>query len=119
HISFRKKNQRSSCMKGFDIYRNGAIVLILLGLFFSLTTDKALFLIWLAKHRDTFADYYFYYVTRLGELPGFVIFGLLLWISSLQNMITVPGLGSIVLGISYTMKEFFQHERPSLYLSRI
>ncbi|MEP6793711.1 MAG: phosphatase PAP2 family protein [Saprospiraceae bacterium] len=106
-------------MRGFNIFRNGAVILVLLGLIFSLTADKAQFLLWLAKHRDTFADYYFYYVTKLGEFPGFVICGLLLWISSWKKMLTVPALGALVLGTSFTLKEFFQHERPSIYLSRI
>lgn len=106
-------------MKGFDLYRNGAVILVLLGLAFSLTADKAQFLLWLAKHRNTFADYFFYYVTKLGELQGFVICGLLLWLTSWKKMATVPALGAIVLGASYTLKSFFQHERPSLYLSRI
>ncbi len=106
-------------MKGFNLYRNGAVILVLLGLIFSLTADKAQFLLWLAGHRNTFADYYFYYATRLGELSGFVIGGLLLWLSSWKKMVTVPALGCLVLGVSYTMKDFFQHERPSIYLNRI
>ncbi|MFZ1677742.1 MAG: phosphatase PAP2 family protein [Saprospiraceae bacterium] len=106
-------------MKGFDLYRNGAIILVFLGLAFSLTADKAQFLFWLAKHRSTFADYYFYYATKLGELEGYVICGLLMWLASWKKMVTVPILGVIVLGSSYMLKSFFQHERPALYLERI
>lgn len=106
-------------MKGFDLFRNGAIILVLLGLAFSLTADKSQFLFWLAKHRSTFADYFFYYATKFGELEGYVLCGLLIWFSSWKKMVTVPALGAIVLGASYTLKSFFQHERPSIYLERI
>jgi len=106
-------------MKGFMLFMNGAVILIILGLIFSLTGEKGQFLIWLTSYRHPFADYYFYYATLLGEPHGFVACALLLWLASWKKMITIPILGSILVVTSYTMKEFFQNERPLLYLNRI
>ena len=106
-------------MKGFTLFRNGAIILVILGLIFSLTGEKGKFLLWLAHYRQPFADYYFYYITLLGEYHAFIVCGLLLWLSSWKKMITVPTLGGILIITSYTLKSFFEHERPILYLNRI
>lgn len=106
-------------MRGFVLFRNGAAIILILGLIFSLMTEKAQFLLWLTQFRNPVADYYFYYITKLGEPIGFVICGLWLGISSWKKLITIPVLGVIVMLTSYSLKEFFQFERPSLYLDRM
>ena len=106
-------------MNGFKLFINGAAVLVIIGLIFSLTGEKGQFLLWLAQYRHPIADYYFYYVTRLGEPPGFIACGLLLWLSSWKKMVTIPTLGGILVMASYGLKSFFEHERPKLYLERI
>ncbi len=106
-------------MKGFILFRNGAVILVILGLIFSLTGEKGQFLLWLTGYRHPFADYYFYYVTLLGEPHGFIVCGLLLWLTSWKKMITIPSLGGILVVTSYSLKTFFEHERPILYLNRI
>jgi len=106
-------------MRGFDVFRNGAVILVIVGLLFSLITDKAQFLIWLTNFRNPVADYFFYYVTHLAEMYGYIVCGILLCLVSWKKMVTIPVLGVVVLLTSYLLKEFFQHERPSLYLERI
>lgn len=106
-------------MKDFKLFINGAAVLVILGLLFSFTGEKGQFLLWLAEYRHPIADHYFYYVTRLGEPHGFIACGLLLWLLSWKKMITIPTLGGILLVTSYSLKSFFEHERPRLYLERI
>ena len=106
-------------MKGFRLFLNGAIILIILGLIFSLTEEKSQFLIWLAHHRHSTTDYFFYYITLFGEEYGFIAIGILLWFDSWKKMITVPVLGGIVLVTSYSLKILFEHERPVIYLDRI
>jgi len=106
-------------MKSFYVFVTGAAILMIIGLFASLFSEKAHFLLWMFEWRYPAADYYFYYVTKLGEEHGFIFFGILLWISSWKKMLPVPILGIIVTIVSYVLKLFFQHERPSLYLQKI
>jgi membrane-associated phospholipid phosphatase len=106
-------------MNGFRVFIVGAVILILIGLIFSLTGEKSQFLVWLAYHRYPVSDYYFYYVTLLGEEYGFIVAGILLWFYSWKKMITIPILGGIVVITSYVLKSIFEHERPVLYLDRI
>jgi membrane-associated phospholipid phosphatase len=81
--------------------------------------QKADFLIWLAYHRNSFLDHYFYYITKAGEAIGFIIVGLIFWVSSWKKMVLIPVLGLITTLIAYGMKSFFYHERPSLFLKRM
>lgn len=106
-------------MKPFLVYVIGSVILIILGLIASLVNEKSHFLLWLFEWRHPVADYYFYYVTMLGEWHGFVICGLLLWAQSWKRMVPVPVLGLTVMIVSFLLKEVFQHERPSVYLSKI
>ncbi len=92
---------------------------ILAGTISSLVFEKGAFLRWLAMHRSPVLDYFFYYATRLGEPIGFVIVGVLLWLTSWRKMIFVPLLGAAATVVAYVLKRTFDHERPSLYLNRI
>jgi membrane-associated phospholipid phosphatase len=105
-------------MKAFYVYGTVAVLLMLTGLFASLFNDKAHFLIWLFGWRNPVADYYFYYITVLGEWYGFVFFGIMLWLQSWRKMLPIPILGVTVTIVSYLLKQFFQHERPSVYLEK-
>jgi membrane-associated phospholipid phosphatase len=105
-------------MKAFYVFVTCFVLLIIMGGIASFFQEKADFLIWMQEFRNPVADYYFFYVTRLGEYHAFVFFGLLLWIFSWRKMITVPILGLTTMLVSYVSKEIFQHERPSLYLER-
>ncbi|MEO6132709.1 MAG: phosphatase PAP2 family protein [Saprospiraceae bacterium] len=106
-------------MKGFGLFKYGAFLFFIIGLVFSLIQQKAQFLIWLVHYRIPYADYYFYYATRLAEPVGFMACAIFLWFYSWKKMITVPFAGAIVLVVSFSLKLLFHHERPSLYLSRI
>ncbi len=106
-------------MRAFYVFVTGTVVFMIAGLIASLLFEKAHLLLWFHNWRHPVADYYFFYVTRLGEEYGFIFFGILLWITSWRKMLTIPVLGITVSLISYLLKEFFQHERPSLYLGRM
>ena len=106
-------------MKAFYVFVTGAVLLMAVGVIASLLNEKAFFLLWLSERRHSFPDYYFYYVTRLGEEYGYIFFGIMLWLTSWRKMLTIPVLGLIVSLLSYGLKQFFRHERPSLYLNRI
>jgi len=106
-------------MKPFQLFAGGAFILMLVGLLGTIINEKAHFLLWLCDCRHPVLDYYFYYITMLGEEYAFIFFGLLLWIMSWKRMITIPILGGVVMLVSYLSKLAFQHERPSLYLEKI
>ena len=106
-------------MKEFYVFVTGAVIFFITGLVGSLVADKAWLLLWLCDCRFTFTDYFFYYVTTLGEEHGFIFFGILLWLSSWRRMLTIPITGIIVSVVSYVLKQIFEHERPLLYLNQI
>ncbi|MDZ4749067.1 MAG: phosphatase PAP2 family protein [Saprospiraceae bacterium] len=106
-------------MSAWRMYVIGAFVLMAAGIALTFLGDKGYFVRWLALHRTPFADYYFYHVTKLGEEYGFIVIGLLLWLQSWRRMIVIPLLGGLVTVVTFLLKEWFQHERPFLYLERI
>src|SRR5688572_26717130 len=106
-------------MKAVYVYVLTAAFLMVIGLIASFINEKAHFLLWLCDCRNIVADYYFYYITTLGEYHGFVFFGLLFWLNSWKKMVPIPALGITVTIVSYLLKQVFQHERPSLYLEKI
>lgn len=93
--------------------------MIIAGVVGSFIGDKAHLLFYLTEYRSTPADYFFYYVTLLGEPHGFIFFGLLLWFISWKRMLTVPVTGIIVTIVSFLLKQVFQSERPILYLDKM
>lgn len=106
-------------MKAFHVFIIGALVLIVTGVMAGALNDKGHFLIWLCDFKRIELDYFFYYITRLGEEIGYIFFAIVLWFTSWRKMITIPLLGAVVMLTSYLTKLFFQHERPSLYLEKI
>ena len=105
-------------MMAWRIYLAGALLLMGIGIAFTLPGDKGYFLKLLSEYRHPVADYYFLHVTKLGEEYGFVIIGLLLWFRSWRKMVMIPILGLLVTIVSYMLKRTFHHERPLLYLRR-
>ena len=106
-------------MMAWRFFVVGTFVLICIGISLTFFGDKGHFLTWLSGHRNIALDYYFYYVTKLGEEAGYFIIGIILWLRSWRKMLMVGLLGGIVTVASYLMKQFFEQERPSLYLKRI
>lgn len=106
-------------MKGSNVFLITASVLLSIGVLASMVTEKGAFLLWMAGKRTTFFDYFFYYITKAGEAYGFIIVGIWLWIYSWRKMILIPLLGAFTTLLTWFLKRFFQHERPSLYLDRI
>jgi membrane-associated phospholipid phosphatase len=106
-------------MKAVYVFVTGAVLLMIAGVIASIFNEKDFFMFWLTERRHTIPDYYFYYVTMLGEGYAFIFFGILLWISSWRKMLAIPALGLIVMLTSWGLKQFFRHERPSVYLNRI
>jgi len=101
------------------IYWIGALIILCIGAAGSLIYGKADFLMWLAYHRNTFLDYYFYYITKAGEPIGFIVVGLIFLVSSWKKMVLIPILGLLTTLLTYLMKSYFYHERPALFLKSI
>jgi membrane-associated phospholipid phosphatase len=106
-------------MRAWRIFVIGAFVLISAGISITFLGDKGHFLKWLSGHRTPVLDHYFYHVTKLGEEAGYFIIGIILWLRSWRKMLMIAVLGGIVTIASYILKEFFEQERPSIYLKRI
>jgi len=103
----------------YKIFWIGAFIIICIGAVASLFYGKADFLMWLAYHRNTFLDYFFYYITKAGEPIGYFVVGLIFLVSSWKKMLLIPVLGMLVTLLTYLMKSYFYHERPALFLKRM
>jgi membrane-associated phospholipid phosphatase len=106
-------------MKGSNWFVIAASVLLSIGVVVSLVTEKGAFLMWLSGKRTTFMDYFFFYFTKVGEVHGFIVVGIILWMRSWRKMVLIPLLGGFTTLLTWGLKKYFQHERPSLYLERI
>jgi len=106
-------------VRSYWIYWIGAAILLSVGAVASLFYGKADFLIWLAYHRNSFLDYYFYYITKAGESIGFIVVGLIFLVSSWKKMLLIPVLGLMTTLMTYLLKSYFYHERPALFLKRM
>lgn len=106
-------------MKGVNAFLMTASLLLCVGIIASIITEKGSFLIWLAGNRTPFLDYFFYYITKLGEAHGFIAIGLILWRQSWKKMVFIPALGAVTTILTWLLKKSFGHERPSHYLERI
>ncbi len=106
-------------MKGWRLFVILAGILLLIGVMASFWSEKQTFLLWLSGVRHPVLDHYFYYITVLGEPPGFIAIGVILWLSSWRKMILIPSLGGLTTIVSALLKRSFRHERPSVFLDRI
>ncbi len=106
-------------MKPWNLFVIGTVLFVGLGLSLSLICGHGQFLIWLAGHRTPFADYFFYYVTKLGEEHGYVLIGVIFLFRHWRRSVMIAGLGIAVTLVTYILKSIFQFERPSLFLARL
>lgn len=106
-------------MKSTLQYLISALIVLLTATILTLTSAREDFLLYLTSHRHPVADYFFYYITKLGEAAGYVIVGVILIITKWRKAITIPIAGLLVTIVTYFLKRYFRHERPSIYLDRI
>lgn len=104
--------------KSFKIYFALFFVIWIIALIGSLSYPKETFILFLAQHRTVVANYFFIYVTKLGEWYPFACFFLfLLYKKDKQNLVAFGGLVLGATGLANGLKEYFQHERPALFLA--
>jgi membrane-associated phospholipid phosphatase len=106
-------------MNSWRIFSIGTVVFVLVSLVASTVLGHGQFLMWLSGHRSPAADYYFYYVTKLGEEHGFVLIGVIFLFRYWRRSLMIAVMGLTVTVVTYLLKSFFQFERPSLFLNRM
>ena len=106
-------------MSGWRLFGIGTIVFVTLSLAGSLFYGNGHYLMWLAGHRSPAADYFFYYVTKLGEEYGYVVIGVIFLFRHWRKSLMIAFLGFAVTLVTFLLKSAFQFERPSLFLARI
>lgn len=104
---------------GWRVFVIGSCILLGAGVLASFIGHKSDFLIWFTGERSYFLDYFFYYITKLGEPPGYILAGILLLFSSWKKTALIPFIGGVVTLITYILKSLFQHERPADFLKTI
>ena len=97
----------------------GTVVFVLLSIGISVVWGNGQFLIWLTGHRSVYADYFFYYVTKLGEEHGFILIGVVFLFRYWRRSLMIAALGLSVTVVTFILKTIFQFERPGLFLTRM
>lgn len=93
------------------------IILWLAGLTGSLWFPKETLTLFLAQHRSSFGNIFFDFATKLGEwYPIVPIFVFLIFKKDWRNTLTLSVLVSGVMGLAGTLKVYFHHDRPELFL---
>ncbi len=106
-------------MNPWKLFVAGMGVFVILSFTISIILGHGQFLIWLADHRSPVADYFFYYITKLGEEYGFVVIGVIFLFRSWRRSLMILALGLIVTLITFVLKKTFYFERPSMFLERM
>jgi membrane-associated phospholipid phosphatase len=89
----------------------------LAGLTGSLSFPKETLTLFLAQYRSPFGNIFFDFATKLGEwYPILPVFAVLLYKKDWRNTLTFSVLIVGVLGLAGTLKDYFYHARPELYL---
>lgn len=92
------------------------LVLGALGLIFIPQGNEILFF---SNYRSLAGDYFFRFITRLGEGVAFLAVFLLLLAVHYRHSLLVLATGLAVMGLSYLGKQFFAHDRPVRFFKKI
>lgn len=106
-------------MNSWKFFVTGLVVFVVLAIGLSVVWGNGHFLMWLTGHRSLFLDYFFYYVTKLGEEHGFIVIGVLFLFRHWRRSVMIALLGLAVTVATFILKSIFQFERPDLFLTRI
>jgi len=75
-------------------------------------------ILFFSDNRSPFGDFFFYYATKLGEVPMYLFFiGLFLFVR-FRYAILVPLTGAVSLGVSAALKIYFAHDRPFRFFTK-
>jgi len=104
-----------------DFFKNNSLffysfIVFLLGcLLLLLNIDKGDAIFFFSENRTTIGDTFFYYATKVGEEPTYLILTILFLFIRFRYALLIPLIGLIVMAVSFNMKEFFAHPRPSKF----
>ena len=88
--------------------------LIIAGVFLCLKEQGSL-LLYFSDNRGEMVDTFFRYVTKIGEVPVYIVAMLYFSFIRWRYVALIPLTGIIVTGVSFLAKSFFLHPRPSVY----
>lgn len=105
-----------TAVKHYSIYWILFLSYVLFGGIALLVIDKGAVVIFFSEHRTAFGDFFFTWITRLGEwvpyVVGFVIF---LFLKEYKKAISIPLLAGLVTAVSFVTKSIFRQPRPARY----
>ncbi len=86
-------------------------------LLFNIEKSDAIF--YFSERRSALGDFFFRYVTRMGELAGYLSLILIFLFVRIRYAMLIPITALVVLLISYPAKRFFLHDRPALFFKKL
>lgn len=101
------------------LFFGGFILLLIVGglILFFIDYGEAIF--FFSERRTWFGDQFFKYFTKLGEEGVYIAALIILLFIRYRFALVIPLIGGSVALISYYLKSFFAHARPSLYFQQI
>ena len=92
---------------------------LLIGGILLATSIQGDFIFYFSDHRSYAGDSFFYYFTKVGEEPAYILVMLVLLFVAYRYVLWVPLIGIIVTAVAYAMKSFFAHPRPMAYFQEL
>lgn len=92
-------------------------IYIILGFILLSNNNQGDVILFFSENRSAFGDFFFKYGTKLGEDYAYGFFVILFLFIRYRYAILVIMTGCIVSILSYLLKEFFRHPRPSTFFS--
>lgn len=96
-----------------------SLLFIIIGGVLLLNIEKSDAIFYFSERRSFWGDFFFKYVTRMGELAGYLFLILIFLFVRIRYVILIPITALIVLFISYPAKQFFLHDRPALFFKKL
>jgi membrane-associated phospholipid phosphatase len=100
-------------------YFIGFLIFLIVGAILLYTIDTGDAVIYFSERRSTFGDFFFKYGTKIGEAGIYFVIVFILLFVRYRYAIIVPLLGLSVSITTYILKDFFGHDRPSLFFRRL
>lgn len=83
-----------------------------------LFVNKPEAIVYFSENRTPFGDSFFPHVTRMGEEPMYLIFGVVFLYRKLRYSVFLALTGFVVMGVSYGLKSLFAIDRPLAYFQK-
>ena len=90
----------------------------ILGAIYLCFYEKAELIYFFNDHRTPELDFFFKYVTKLGEEPAYILIVFFLMLKKIRHGLLIGVIGFVVMGLSFFLKALFMVDRPLAFFRK-